>query len=166
MADLTPRQAADRFRRFASGGLAVAVRKAAAEAAPIVAGTSIGQFMQNSGGGRRRADDRGPLRIVTGTLARAVRAPHGRDGSIREVTAEGSGSSLSITLTMGVSLAVVPYARVHEMGFSGSRLRDRAEVNIPARPYLRPAAEASRSAIATRTANIIRRAFRAEVAGL
>ena len=161
MADLTPKQAADRFRRFAASGLVRAVRQAAEEAAPVIAGTSIGQFMQNASWTRRPAGQGGPLGIVSGTLARAVRAPHGRDGSIREVTAEGgagtgpSGSSLSVTLTMGVSLAAVPYARVHELGRGST----------PARPYLYPAAEASRSRIATRAAAIIRRAFASEVAG-
>ena len=160
MSDLTPRQASARLKAWAQGSgpgsLQAAVVKAATEAGPVIAGTSIGQFMQNGAAGvRRSATDRGPLRIVSGTLARAMRSPDGRDGGINRVSAASTGRGLTVTLTKGVSLAVAKGG--YNEGRSAKSGRDLS--------FLRPAAEASRSRIAARALAIVRGSFTAGVAG-
>lgn len=79
-----------------------------------------------------RPSKEGPLRILSGRLSRAVTGGKGR-GAIERLDADPAGS---VTLTKGVDLDVVAYARVHELGGKAGRGRS---VTIPARPYLTPA---------------------------
>lgn len=167
MSDYTPEQYAARLRAWSRGSgrasLTGALKQAAREGSDVIAGVSVGQFMRDAGAGAgpRSASDRGPLRIVQGTLARAVAAPDGQRGSIREITSTGTG----VTLTMGVDLSVVPYARAQEKGADFSIIKTRRRVSIPARPYLFPAVLASRSRIATRARAIVTGSFIAHVGG-
>lgn len=159
MSDLTPAQASARLVSWTSGSgpgsLRAAVTRAATEAGPVIAGTSIGQFMQNGSRSRRSASDRGPLRIVSGATARAMRSPDGRDGGINTVSATSTGRGLTVTLTKGVSLSVA------KGGYNEGR-RAKSGVSLS---FLRPAAEASRSRIADRALAIVRGSFVAGVAG-
>lgn len=91
-----------------------------------LANTSINEYMRDAGkgAGPRRPNDTGPLRIVTTRLARSLTggqfSSHGVGGN--ESIAEIEVSKEGVTLRWG---SRVPYARVHEEGFSGT-------VNVPA----------------------------------
>ena len=175
MADLTPEQASARVRAWTRTGLVGALRGTAEFASATVGGVSVGQFMRDGSGDagastpirftktgrarragaqrfpRRRRTDVGPVRILTGRLARAVRtAQHGRDGSVNEVSALGTGTSLGVRLTKGVNLAVVPEGRWE--GETAASDRDLS--------YLAPAAQASRSVIRTRAGRDVRRSLK------
>lgn len=116
-----------------------------------IAGRAIGTYMKDAkGGGRRLPTDTGPLRIVTGRLARSL-SGSARDEAVNKLEVLAPGL---LRFTKG---SRVPYARVHEYGFSGElqipqhtrtrggktysvRAHSRT-VTIPARPYLAPAVE-------------------------
>lgn len=128
MADRTPRQTAAAVARWAAG-LPRVVEGELRAASARIGGRAVGTYMRDAKGqGRRSKGDRGPLRIVRGTLAGAVGATgrgFNRPGAVNEVTTTGD----RVTLTKGVDLSAVPYARVHEEGHGAT----------PARPYLGPA---------------------------
>lgn len=184
MARMTPEEAARRLRNWHESYLPGALYDIGQFAGPQIAARSVGTFMRDAGasgevaqatrlrftkdgkirkGGkrytrkdRRSASDSGPLRIVTGKLARAVRSPGPQNGGLNKVVLSG----LVLNIQKGVRGGVVPYGAVHEYGFSGSRVRDGATINIPARPYLRPAAEDARPAIAERARLLVVRSLR------
>ena len=92
---------------------------------------------------RRRKDDTGPLRIVSGRLLRALtarKAPYssnrwpqleavGVDEAYRKITVTSSLMTVSVDLEFG---PVTDYARVHEEGHTNAQRR------IKARPYFFP----------------------------
>ena len=161
MADLSPDLFAARLRRWSMGAgpdsLRGALVASARQASDLVAGTSIGQFMRDAKGERprRSVSDAGPIRIVRGTLARAVRAPDGREGGISSIKAQASGTSVAVTLEKGVDARVAP-------GAYNEGRRAKSGVSLS---FLRPAAEASRSRIERRASAIVSRSFAAHVAG-
>lgn len=129
--DKRPLDNLDLFRRSLPGVL----RRAMGVAAGRVSSTAITRYMRlaTTEPMRRRPDDFGPLRIVTGRLAGSLAGAQ-EDGtnpeSIYMVEESFDGS---VRLTMG---SRVPYARIHEFG--GRAGRGLASV-IPGRPYLNPA---------------------------
>lgn len=145
MTELTPQQAAaalDAVER----ALPDALRDVLGFGAVRIGANAVGRMRDAKGEGRRRSGDTGPLRIVTGTLARAVNDKPGSintEGGINRISTEGA----HVILEKGVDLGVVPYARVHEKGFHGSRVKDGATIKIPARPYLEPALAAEEPAV-------------------
>lgn len=122
--------------------------------------SATSDFMVDAGvgAGRRPPGSPGPLRIVTGRLARSLTgaATQGARESINVITLDVHG----LTIVKG---SKVPYAGVHEYGMQKTvhvRAHQRTEafgrnvgpfqvgafsrrMNIPARPYLAPAAEKS-----------------------
>lgn len=106
--------------------------ESAGTAAQIVIGTSVADFMRDAKGEprRRRPDDSGPLRIVSGRLVRSlVGARTGTqepESIYRIATDQGH-----VIVTFGSS---VTYARIHEFGGVAG-----GGAVIPGRPYLGPA---------------------------
>lgn len=125
---MTPEEAARRYKQLRAI-LREWARRTLAQWSTRVGATATSRYMRDAKGEpRRRSDtDAGPLRIVSGRLARSlVHARYrGRQEGIRRVSVSGTRR---ITLTTG---SRVPYAGVHERG--------RPEQGIPARPYLAPA---------------------------
>jgi len=163
---MTPEQFRARLARWAEGALPGLLQDMARDASVRIGARAVGTYMRDAKGTgevsqatrlrftkdgrirrggrrythsvRRAASDTGPLRIVSGALARALR-PSGR-GAISRVSTEG----LRAKLEKGVDLGVVPYARIHEKGGlagrrRGARGRFTRRARIPARPYLAPA---------------------------
>lgn len=131
----TPEQMADGLQA-ASGEIVEAAERVLRFASARIGGRAIGTYMKDAKGhGRRSPMDAGPLRIVSGRLARSLATrgttqdTGGQPEGIMEITVSGS----TVTLTKG---SKVPYAAIHEYGGTAGRLR---RARIPARPYLRPA---------------------------
>jgi phage gpG-like protein len=135
-----------------------------------IAGRAVGTYMRDAKGeGRRDPQDSGPLRIVTGTLARSL-SGSAREDAINKLEILAPGV---IRFTKG---SRVPYARIHELGGTGSvdviaHTRTRGEttytvrahsrrVNIPARPYLAPAVEDELPKIRELAVDELRKALR------
>lgn len=124
------------------------LRKASPKMFRAVSRRSISEFMRNAGigAGPRSATDGGPLRIVSGRLARSLRGARtrGTAESVRRIEIRRRRA----TLEFGTS---VPYGAVHEYGFLGTvsvRAHQRGgksvrshqrRMNIPKRAYLEPA---------------------------
>lgn len=111
-----------------------ALREFAGVAFSRIAGRAVGRYMQNALGETNRRQPGGPLRILSGRLAKSLtnsEGPAGREGH-RTISVSGA----KLRAEMG---STVPYAAVHEYGASFSMVSQRRTVNIPARPYLRPA---------------------------
>ena len=106
----------------------------------------------------RRSTDKGPLRKLTNSLARAMR-PGGR-GAVSRVEVAG----YRVKLRKGVRRSVVPYAAIHEFGGSYTRLRDGAHIRIRQRAYLNPAARSELPAARRRLANAAIKSIRASLA--
>lgn len=141
------------------GNLQRAVDKRRLAIRAVVMGSAINDHMRNApGGGRRSPSDTGPLRRVTGRLARSLTGT--QTGGVSESVDTFTWENLTGTITYG---SKVPYAGVHEDGFTGTvkvpahsrtmtmvfgrpivpitvqvRSHNR-NMNIPARPYLGPA---------------------------
>jgi len=81
--------------------------------------------------GRKNTTDK--LYVNTGRLRRALYP--GKPGNVFVVRETGAG----VEVEYGIDLGVVRYARIHELG--GVIRRGVHEIIMPARPYLRPAAE-------------------------
>lgn len=125
MTRLTPQQAEARARSI-PGRFTVALRRELPAIRRRIASVAIGRYMRDAKGeGRRRAEDRGPLRIVSGDYAKAIRG--GEEGSIDRVTETGN---LRLKYEMGVSLREVPQG-VNERGTDNGFGRG---ITIPARP--------------------------------
>lgn len=136
MAEITPKQAAGALEAVAAA-LPDALRDAAGHGALRIGGYAVDTFMRDAKGeGRRSPGDSGPLRIVSGRLARAVASTPDRPhpGGVNRITTDPA----SVLLEKGVDLGVVPYARIHERGGTAGR-----GARIPARPYLSPALDAA-----------------------
>lgn len=130
----------DHFRRR--------MKAAASKMHEAISRRSISEFMRDAGlgAGRRSATDKGPLRIVSGRLARSLRGARtrGSSESVRKLDIRRRQA----TLQFGTR---VPYGAVHEGGFSGTvtvRAHNRGghsvrshqrRMNIPKRAYLDPA---------------------------
>lgn len=126
-----PEKGFDLFVRLLPGVLTQAL----ADASRRVTGTAISQYMRDAGREpkRRRPDDNGPLRIVTGRLARSLtgaRKAGNASEAIYEIDTDPTGG---VRLTFG---SRVPYARIHEFGGFAGREQ---QTYIPGRPYLNPA---------------------------
>lgn len=111
------------------------LERAMADASRRVAGTAASKYMRDAKGEprRRRRDDTGPLRIVSGRLERSLRgARKGGNASeaVYEIQTLPEGG---IKLTFG---SRVPYAAIHEFGGFAGRGKT---TYIPGRPYLNPA---------------------------
>jgi phage gpG-like protein len=111
------------------------LERALGDASRRVAGTAIGSYMRDAKGEpkRRRRDDNGPLRIVSGRLARSFTgASEGGEASeaIYEIHTLPEGG---VRLTFG---SRVTYAAIHEYGGFAGRAK---AAYIPGRPYLNPA---------------------------
>lgn len=107
---------------------------------------------------RRAKGDTGPLRILSGTLAKAVRGKG--PASVARIEMQGS---LSMVLRKGVDAEQVPYAAVHEYGGSFSQVKARRTIHIPARPYLRPAARDEMPVIKKRAEQLFKRSLVAAI---
>lgn len=146
----------------------------AAEIDAIITGTATSVFMRDAGpgAGPRRPEDNGPLRIVSGTLARAVIGSFGAGGTFGE---RKSRVRLAVENARIVyeKIIEVTYAAIHENGGTVRvRITDRSRsyfwrkwyetgeekwkrmaltprqsfvITIPARPYLGPAVEHTRN---------------------
>ncbi|MAQ95042.1 MAG: hypothetical protein CMM84_16125 [Rhodothermaceae bacterium] len=176
MADFTPEQFVGRLASWrlgrGPGSLSAAMERAAIDGSATIAGISRGQLMRNAKGEakRRKASDKGPLRVVSGTLAGAVSVAAGkgfnRRGAINAVEIAVNATAVTVTLEKGVDLDVVPYARIHELGGTIENAFGKGiEVTIPARPYLRPAAERARPIIRRRAEALARGSFLQHVGG-
>lgn len=121
----------DLFRRSLPGVL----RRALGVAAGRVSSTAITRYMRNATTEprRRRPDDFGPLRIVTGRLAGSLAGAQADGSNPESIYTVEEAFDGTVRLTMG---SRVPYARIHEFG--GRAGRGLASV-IPGRPYLNPA---------------------------
>lgn len=93
-----------RFLQCVQAGLeAKVLRPALRYGSTRIAAASIGRMRDAKGEPmRRRKDDSGPLRIVTGEYARGIRG--NAVGSIERITVEGGRA----TMQKGVDLAVLP----------------------------------------------------------
>jgi hypothetical protein len=116
-------------------GIPAALTRAMADASRRVSGTAISRYMRDAKGEpkRRRKDDNGPLRIVSGRLVRSLtgaRKQGAASEAIYEIQTLPEGG---VKLTFG---SRVPYARIHEFGGFAGRGKS---VYIPGRPYLVPA---------------------------
>lgn len=158
------------------------LRRIAGAASKMIADTATGRYMRfvSAPAGRRSPTDTGPLRIASGRLARSLTGAQtlGSRESIYKVHLKG----LRLELTMG---SLVPYAAVHEFGFSGSvtvqaHTRQVTQVfghvlphpvevavsthtrqaNIPARPYLEPSLRHNESKITKHAAGKVYDAFK------
>lgn len=82
-----------------------------------IGSTAVRNYMRDAGtgAGPRSPSDTGPLRIVTSRLARSLLGRNfaGTRESLNSVTMEGS----KVIITVG---SRVPYAHIHEKGFSGT----------------------------------------------
>src|SRR5690606_42052432 len=97
---MTPQESRARLTRLAVQASPALLRDLARDAAPLIVAGAIGRMRDAKGEPkRRRADDHGPLRIVTGDYARAVRG--GAPGSVERVSMEGG---LRAKLEKGVRL--------------------------------------------------------------
>lgn len=99
----------------------------------MIAGRAIGEYMRDAKGepARRSPGDKGPLRIVTGRLARSLIGAR-KDGNSPESVYRIQTGSGQVTVTFG---SAVPYAAIHEFGGMAGRA---LSVAIPGRPYLGP----------------------------
>lgn len=113
------------------------------DASRLVVGTAIGEYMRDILPGepkRRSPTDAGPLRIVTGRLARSLTGAR-KDGGNPESIYRFQSSPGVYQLTFG---SRVPYAAIHEYGGQAGRGH---KVRIPGRPYLGPALQEQTGAI-------------------
>ena len=122
--------------------------QAMGDSSRLVVATATGTYMRDAKGEprRRRKDDSGPLRIVSGRLARSLTGAR-KGGRNPESVYELSIGGGEIRLTFGSS---VPYSRIHEFGGTAGK-----GAVIPARPYLGPALEEERQNIASVFRNAI-----------
>jgi phage gpG-like protein len=149
-----------------------------------IGGSATGTYMRDSGAttpeaqkalGRNKRRGAGALRIVSGRLARSLTGS--RTGGNVEGSTEAKLSGNSVSVTMKTD---VPYANVHEYGFTGSiqvpqhqrritqafgreldspktvQVRGHSrQVSIPKRPYLEPAKKAQLPKIKERVTEIV-----------
>ena len=133
-----------------------AIEEVATFARTRVAARAGSSYMRDAGAGAGRRDpqDDGPLRIVTGRLERSLRGRRfqGRQEGVLNVRSTGTGYRIEIG-------SRVPYAAVHERGFSGVVQRASGPVNltIPARPYAAPAARDEARRISREARDVLRR---------
>jgi hypothetical protein len=135
---MTPEQFAQRFTA-AARALPRAIGRTARKVFDLVGQSATGRHMRDKAAAepkRRRKGDTGPLRIVSGTLLRAVLNQPGA-GGVERTRVEG----LRAELSKGVSLRSVEYARIHEKGGEIGGFLAGQGVRMPARPYLGPAAD-------------------------
>lgn len=109
---------------------------AGGEAVTVIIARAVSDFMRDAAGEpiRRSPADGGPLRIVTGRLARSLVGAR-TDGRGPESIYRVQKGGTQVTITFG---SVVPYANIHERGGQAGRGHS---VTIPGRPYLGPAIE-------------------------
>ena len=125
---MTPEEAAKRYKQLRSI-LRDWAKRTLSQWSTQVGAAATSRYMRDAKGeSRRRSDsDAGPLRVVSGRLARSLVGARyrGRQEGVQRVSLQGTRR---VRLTKG---SRVPYASVHERGWS--------EQGIPARPYLGPA---------------------------
>ena len=168
MIDMSPAQARQALARWVDR-LPSEIEGIARRAATVISGFATTEPQMRDAGtpnrpgaeARRRAPgDGGPLRIVTGTLKRAAGTDkHGVTGAINEIKTQG----MVVTLTKGVDLGVVPYARIHEKGGRAGR---GGRSRIPKRAYLAPAAQLSKPVVRKDGARVLTGSLRLAVGGL
>ena len=109
---------------------------AAGVAVQVVIARSVTQFMRDARGEplKRSPLDNGPLRIVTGRLARGLTGARSGTREPESIYRVESGGG-DVKVVFGTS---VPYANIHERGGQAGR---NLSVTIPGRPYLGPALE-------------------------
>ena len=122
--------ALEKFR----GKLQDRIITAAGTAVQLVIARSVTQFMRDAKGEPKRRSplDGGPLRIVSGRLARSLTGARTGTNQPESIYRVASGAG-DVKVTFG---SAVPYAAIHEYG--GRAGRGLAAV-IPGRPYLGPA---------------------------
>lgn len=98
-----------------------------------VGAEAIKRMREATGEGRRRSNDTGPLRRLSGRLAASLLGARfrGRQEGINTIRRRRHGASL-------LKGSRVPYFLVHELGYDGVR-SDGRYMKIPARPTLAPA---------------------------
>src|SRR5690606_14338204 len=151
---MTPQEFRARLTRLAEQALPALLQDLARDAAPLIVAGAIGRMRDAKGEPkRRRADDHGPLRIVTGDYARGLRGKTG--GSVERVSMDGS---LRARLEKGVRLDRYPQAYNED----GTRY-------APARPTLAPGLQDAYPRIRTvtrrRFVNTVRSMIRSGTAG-
>lgn len=115
--------------------LVAVISEGMGDASRVVIGRAIGDYMRDILPGepkKRSPDDAGPLRIVTGRLARGLTGAR-KGGENPESIYRFETSPGQYKLTFGTR---VPYAAIHEFGGMAGRGH---KVRIPGRPYLGPA---------------------------
>ena len=153
MATYTPQQYAALLERVPEEAEKL-LRRLGRMAGARIGGRAIGTYMRDAKGeGRRSPTDGGPLRILTGRLARAVAGAR-RRGSIEELTREPG--ALRYRLMKGVDAAQVPEA-YNETGVSNGFGRG---ITIPARPFLAPALDDEADEITRRAQQMTYRTLR------
>lgn len=163
------------------GALAVVARSVLEEASRRIGARAVGSYMRDAGpgAGRRAPSDTGPLRIVSGRLARSLTGARGMAGGAPEGIDEITVISEEVVRL--VKGSAVPYAAVHEYGFTGAvavgahaRRTPRGPVQvrahqrharIPARPYLNPALADELPAVQAMAAEHLQAAVRTMLAG-
>lgn len=110
------------------------VISAAGTAVQLVIARSITDFMRDARGEPKRRSplDGGPLRIVSGRLARSLTGARTGTSEPESIYRVASGAG-SVNVTFG---SATPYAAIHEFGGMAGRGHF---ATIPGRPYLGPA---------------------------
>jgi len=164
---LTPRQAADRLRQ--AGQFEELLEKILQRGGRLIGERAVNRFMRDTGPTNEpnRLGGRGSLRQQTGRLARSYLQTRGRIGDT-----DGSGESIVDIETSETGAVLrkgseVPYAAVHEFGYTGvqqveahtRRITEafgepiepqtvqvsahRRPMSMPERPHLRPGLNAA-----------------------
>lgn len=164
---LTPRQAANRLRE--AGEFEDLLETILQEGGRLIGERTVNRFMRDTGpvDGKNPLGGRGSLRIQTGRLQRSYLQTRGRlnnTGGAGESIVEIETSEVGGVLRKG---SKVPYAAVHELGFTGVQQVEahtrritqafgesiepqtvqvsahRRSMSIPARPHLQPGLNAA-----------------------
>lgn len=135
--NVTP--ALDKYR----GRIVQVISEGMGDASRLVIGTAIGTYMRDILPGeakRRSPSDAGPLRIVTGRLARGLLGAR-KQGAAPESIYRLETSADGVQLTFGTT---VPYAAINEYGGNAGR---KHSATIPGRPYMGPAMQTERDGV-------------------
>jgi hypothetical protein len=160
MSEMSPGMAARRLH----AGVTAGARKVLSFASTRIGARATSAMRSAKGEPKRRSrEDRGPLRIVTGTHARAVRGgPHAFSaGAIERI----SVGPLRATLEKGVDTDLDPggyneTGAIVKNGF-GRGIR----IEIPARPTIVPAGKMEKGTIKRKAAAIFAEGIRASLRG-
>ena len=171
---MTPEQLTIRVRNIGARTVPDVLRPLARYSNVLIGAIATSKYMRATPISRRSRLDMGPLRIQTTRLARSLTGAE-FFGAGREAISEIEVRGNKLVLTKG---SRTPYAAVHEYGHRGPAMipqhnrkahtRNGVQVrehsvrahlrfmNIPARPYLRPALNDSRAKIEEKAMELLR----------